>query len=229
MSSDVAGPFNYNGERLDDAYFITCIDAASRYAICVPITDRKKVVPFIEKCISQFMTIFNKPPRVFVSDNAKEYVSKSMIKLIDAFNIAHHPTTPYSSQENGIAERINQTFLNAVRAALYTADLPPSYWSHALCDVVDKYNQVFHSAIGCSPYMKFYNASHSDISGLYIFGQLGHFPIKSPGPKLKPRAQVVRYLHRVQPNHILVELENGSTQRIRASDFSLYDPTKDPS
>lgn len=38
--SDVAGPFNYNGQRLDEAYFITCIDTASRYALCNTITDR---------------------------------------------------------------------------------------------------------------------------------------------------------------------------------------------
>lgn len=138
ISLDVAGPFNYNGQRLDDAYFITCIDAASRYAVCVPIIDRTEAVPFIQQCITQFMSIFNKPPQVFVSDNAKEYVSKDMQQLLDVFNVQNHTTTPYSAQENGIAERINQTFLNAIRAALYTAELPPSNWIYALHDVVDK-------------------------------------------------------------------------------------------
>lgn len=75
--------------------------------------------------------------------------------------------------------------------------------------------------------MKFYSTNSSDLSGLNIFGQLVHCPIKSPGPKLKPRAQVVSYLHRVQPRHILVELENGSTQRIRSNDFSPYNPAID--
>lgn len=76
--------------------------------------------------------------------------------------------------------------------------------------------------------MRFYGAKSSDLQGLHIFGQLGHFPSKKPGPKLKPKAHVVRYLHRVQPNHILVETENGTTQRIRAVDFRPYDPFKDP-
>lgn len=86
----------------------------------------------------QVTSTFNKPQRVFVSYNAKEYVSEDMQKLLDAFNVQHHPTTLYSAQENGIAKRINQTLLNPIRAALYTAELPPSYWHFSLHDVVDK-------------------------------------------------------------------------------------------
>lgn len=79
---------------------------------------------------------------MFVSDNAREYISKEMTDLLNDFNIQHHPTTPYSTQENGIAERIIQKFLNAIRAAFYTADLPPGYWHYALYDFVDKYKML---------------------------------------------------------------------------------------
>lgn len=142
ISSDVAGPFNQHGQELEGAYFVACVDAASRYALFIPHTDRTKVIPFIEQSIAQFMTSFKKAARVFVSDNAQEYVSKEMNEILNDFNIQHHPTTPYSAQENGIAERINQTVLNAIRAALFTADLPPAYWHYAMYDVVDKYNML---------------------------------------------------------------------------------------
>lgn len=88
------------------------------------------------------MAIFNRAPVVFVSDNAKEYISKDMRELLQAFQIQHQSRTHYHEQENGIAERINQTFMNGVRAVLMTADLPPDYWHYALIDVVDKYNQL---------------------------------------------------------------------------------------
>lgn len=61
------------------------------------------------------MAVFNRPPAVFVSDNAKEYKSKDMTELLKAFNIQHQPRTPYQEQENGIVERINQTLMNGVR------------------------------------------------------------------------------------------------------------------
>lgn len=49
--------------------------------------------------------------------------------------------------------------------------------------------------------MRFYNTNASDITGMQIFGQLGHCPNKKQKPKLAPKDQVVRYLHRVQPHH----------------------------
>lgn len=150
------------------------------------------------------------------------------MELLRSFNIQHYPTTSYKSQGNGIAERFNQTFMNAVREALNTADLPPQYWQFALLDVVDKYNQLYHSSIACSPFIKFYNAKYSNINGLHIFGQLGRCPNRKPKSKLEPKAQVVRYLHRLQLSHILVKAEDGSTERIIQSDLKAYKPYLDP-
>lgn len=76
--------------------------------------------------------------------------------------------------------------------------------------------------------MRFYNTAASNIKGLHMFGQLGHIPCKTPGPKLKPKAQVERYLHRLHRHHILVKLDNGKTQKVRDCDFRPYEPLKDP-
>ena len=67
-----------------------------------------------------------------------------MAALLQKYNTKHHLATAYNAPENAFAERINQTFMNAVRAALLTAELPPSYWSFALLGAVDKYNHMFH-------------------------------------------------------------------------------------
>lgn len=87
---------------------------------------------------------------------------------------------------------------------------------------------MYHTSIGFSPYICFYGAHSSDIDDMHIFRQLGHCPNKKHKPKLVPKAKVVRYLHRIQPNHIFVEIEDGSTQSIRASEFEVCDPFKDP-
>lgn len=150
------------------------------------------MLPFIQDSILEFMAIFNRTPAVFVSDNATEYISKDMREILHTFQIQHQPRTPYHEQENGIAELINQTFMNGVRDALMTADLPPDYWHYALIDVVDKYNQLWHSYINKSPFMAFYGTKASNIEGLHIFGQLGHCSNLKPKPKLNPRAQFVR-------------------------------------
>lgn len=75
--------------------------------------------------------------------------------------------------------------------------------------------------------MRFYNAKASDITGMHIYAQLGHCHNKKPKPKLAPTAQIARYLHCIKPHHLLVEMEDGSTQRIRALDFKPYNPFLD--
>lgn len=152
---------------------MTCLDAASRYAYCIPILDRTKVVPFIQHCILMFMDIFNKPPKAFVSDNVKEYISKDMSDLLDSFNVQHKPSIPYQAQENSFAEKLNQTFMNCIRKALYTANMESEYWHYALLDVVEKYNQLHHKSIRTSLYMKFYGTDVPDLGGLHVFGQVG--------------------------------------------------------
>lgn len=120
ISSDVVGPFNHNGQRLYEAYFVTCIDTASRYAICVPIVKRTEVVPFIEKCIAQFISIFNTPLLVFLSvTTLKNTFRRTWMKswTLSIYSICQRRPTLTKK----MAERINQTLFNTVRAALYTA------------------------------------------------------------------------------------------------------------
>lgn len=160
---------------------MNCMDCASRFAFCIPIPDRKQVHPFIQKSILQFMAIFYRPTKIFISDN-----SQDIMKLLNDFNTQHQPSTPYQEQENAFAERINQTFMNGVGAALYTADLPPTYWHYEVIDMVDKYNYLYHTTIGKSPFIVFYNAEASCIRGMHIFGELGHCPSKKQKNQVVP-------------------------------------------
>lgn len=84
------------------------------------------------------------------------------------------------------------------------------------------------SAINKSPFMALYNTKDSNIEGLQIFGQLGHCPNLKQKPKLNPRAWLVQYLHRIPTHRILVELQDGSTQRIRIKDVKPYQLETDP-
>lgn len=84
---DVAGPLKFNGQRLENPYFVACIDIASRYAFTIPMEARTEVIPFVEKTVKQYIDVFGKPlaSLVVVSDNAKEYVSVEMKKLMNFF------------------------------------------------------------------------------------------------------------------------------------------------
>lgn len=101
INSDVKGPLNFAGERPKQAYFITCVDASSYYEFSIPLKDRTKFPEFIEDTIRHFIEVFGKPPLVFISDNAREYVSSTMQTILNSFHVQYRQTTAYNAQEMG--------------------------------------------------------------------------------------------------------------------------------
>lgn len=63
--------------------------------------------------------------------NSLEFCNQQFIDLCKEFGIKRHKTTPYTHQQNGVAERMNGTLLNKVRYLLISPGLPKTFWSEA--------------------------------------------------------------------------------------------------
>ena len=81
------------------------------------------------------------------------------------------PTGSDSPHQNGKVERLNGTFGVMVRSLLYSAGLPPAYWSAALVHAVYLKNRLWHSSLQCTPFES-WNGSPPDLSHLRVFGSL---------------------------------------------------------
>jgi transposase InsO family protein len=58
------------------------------------------------------------------TDNGSEYVNESFQAHLRLCGIKHERTTPYTPQQNGLAERANRTLMDMVRSMLAHAQLP---------------------------------------------------------------------------------------------------------
>lgn len=70
-----------------------------------------------------------------------------------------------------------------------------------------------------------------ELGNLFIFGQLGYFPVMSKPllqGKHRRRGKLVRYPRRDEPRHLWVEETDGTIRRHRAVDFHPYASTCDP-
>lgn len=67
--------------------------------------------------------------KAFRTDNGTEYINGRFEKFFAENGIIHQKTTPYSPQQNGVAERFNRTLTEKARFLLYDAGLPKSYWA----------------------------------------------------------------------------------------------------
>lgn len=73
LSSDSCGPLpevGIGGEH----HFVTFIDVATRFAAAIPIISRDESPELIDVTFNNFIRDYGRTPKIFVSDNAKEYV-----------------------------------------------------------------------------------------------------------------------------------------------------------
>jgi hypothetical protein len=62
-------------------------------------------------------------------DNAQEY--QALSAQLRSSGIVCEPTTPYTPEQNGVAERLNRTLTTKIRSMLVGAELPTELWGEA--------------------------------------------------------------------------------------------------
>ena len=63
--------------------------------------------------------------KVLKTDNGKEFKNLKFHDLCTKDGIIHQYSAPYVHEQNGLAERINRTLMNKVRALLFDAQQAP--------------------------------------------------------------------------------------------------------
>ncbi|KAH9659018.1 hypothetical protein KPL70_023705 [Citrus sinensis] len=79
-------------------------------------------------------------------------------------------TVAYTPQQNGVAERMNRTLTERIRAMLRTAGLPNSFWAEAAKTACYIVNRSPSTAIGLKTAMEMWTGKPADYSYLHAFG-----------------------------------------------------------
>ncbi|KAL0431249.1 UNVERIFIED_CONTAM: Retrovirus-related Pol polyprotein from transposon TNT 1-94 [Sesamum radiatum] len=186
VHADVWGHANvptHGGNR----YFLSIIDNYSRKVFVFLIKHKSEV---FEKFKNWKILVENqtgKTLKALRTDNGLEFCNQQFYDLCDEFGIKRHMTTPYTPQQNGVAERMSTTLLNKVRCLLISSGLSKSFWSDALMTaayLIDRSPSV--PLLGKVPECV-WTGSDIDLSSLRIFG-CSAFAFQN-GDKLDPRAQ----------------------------------------
>ena len=73
-----------------------------------------------------------KPLKYLHSDNGGEYTSNEFKSYCFEKGIRHEKTVLSTSQQNGMAERMNCIIVKKIRCMLRMANLPKSFWGEAV-------------------------------------------------------------------------------------------------
>nr|GEZ14422.1 retrotransposon protein, putative, Ty1-copia subclass [Tanacetum cinerariifolium] len=86
------------------------------------------------------------------SDRGGEYMCQEFLDHLKEHGIFAHRTPAYTSQNNKVSERRNQTLLDMVRSMMSQTTLPKSFWDYALETAARILNMVPTKKVDKTPY-----------------------------------------------------------------------------
>ena len=150
--------------------YLLIVDAATRYTWVFPTAGKQPPTDIIRQHLSRFGRASGL--RVIRMDHGGElYGARAVQDVILSAGYVVEATGSGVHHRNGKVERLNRTFAVQVRALLYGAGLPATYWSAALVHAVYLKNRLWHAAINKTPF-EAWNGAKPDLAHLRVFGSL---------------------------------------------------------
>ena len=70
--------------------------------------------------------------KVLRTDNGKEYVNNNLPQLCEECGIQMQHSTPYTPQQNGVAERKNRSLKEMATCMIEVREINPKLWAEAI-------------------------------------------------------------------------------------------------
>ena len=186
---DVWGPASHPSPT-GGKYYMVFVDDYTRASWTYILTSRKEVLSRVQHFLLEIITQYETVVKVLRTDNALEFTQKAIEELCLAHDIVHQTTCPYTSQQNGVAERKHRHLLDMVRTLLLAMRVPQYLWCEAVLTATYLVNRLPSATLGGAiPLQRLTPAA--DIFSLppRVFGCTAFVQDHTPGlSKLAPRA-----------------------------------------
>ena len=125
-------------------YILMIIDVFSKYGWAIALKTKTGI-----KVARAFSELWKKqtPPQKLWTDKGKEFYNKPMKDLMEKYHVQIYSTE--NEEKSSVVERWNRT-IKRIMWKYFTANNTKEY-INALSEIIDKYNNRYHSSIKCSP------------------------------------------------------------------------------
>ena len=146
---DHLGPFTTTPRK--NKYILGIIDNLTKFVYIVAVKDVSARIT-VNK-VREFFDRFGAPGRV-ISDRGTCFTSKSFKELCELYGVKHTLNSSRHPQANGLVERLNQTMLPALRAAVESEE--QNDWDVGLKQLERDINSTVCKATGKTPFKALY-------------------------------------------------------------------------
>ncbi|KAJ9547690.1 hypothetical protein OSB04_020233 [Centaurea solstitialis] len=113
-------------------YYLLFLDDFTNFVWVFPLAKKSHTFQIFMQFRAYIRTQFEKEIKGFQCDNGREYDNTSFRNLCAAHGIHLRFSCPYTSSQNGKAERKLQTLNKMARTLLFHAHVPPAFWPHSI-------------------------------------------------------------------------------------------------
>ena len=116
---DLVGPLPES--KKGHKYILTVIDSFSRFALTVPLPD-KKMITVARAMVNEIFAVLGCPD-ILYSDCGLEFTGKDFREAVKSLGISQKFTTSFNPQSNGVAERFNRSLVEILRCLVFEQPL----------------------------------------------------------------------------------------------------------
>jgi transposase InsO family protein len=209
-------------------YYLVLLDDFTHFCWTFPLKQKSDVFHSITTFHSYVHTQFGLPIKVLQADNDTEFVNHTLFTFLDQHDIVTRLSCPYTSPQNGKAERVLRTINNTIRTLLIHAFMPSTYWVEALSTATFLINRLPSTKTpNTTPFQLLHNKPPT-YSDLWVFGCLCYPNTSATAThKLSPRLVPCVFLG-YPSSHKGYHCLNLVTQKLIISRHVIFDETVFP-
>lgn len=136
-------PTGFNGHNWATLF----TDDATRVRWAYSFKGKKEAYHAVVHFNKMVQTQYNTVVKVYRIDGGKEYGGKKLIAHLESQGTLPQVTTPYTPEQNGVAERTIRIIFSKLRPVAEDSGIPPEYWPELLLGTVHITNRTATSSL----------------------------------------------------------------------------------
>ncbi|GJV94292.1 putative ribonuclease H-like domain-containing protein [Tanacetum coccineum] len=127
------------------SYCLVITDDCSRFCWVFFLAKKDETSSILKTFIRQIENQLNQKVKIIRSDNGTEFKNRGMLEFCGEKGIKQEFSNARTPQQNGVAERMNRTLIEAARTMLADSLLPTTFWAEAVNTACYTFNRQSYS------------------------------------------------------------------------------------
>ncbi|GJT80131.1 putative ribonuclease H-like domain-containing protein [Tanacetum coccineum] len=124
------------------SYCLVITDDCTRFSWVFFLASKDETSGILQTFIRQIENQLSHRVKIIRSDNGTEFKNRDMLEFCGNKGIKQEYSTARTPQQNGVAERMNRTLIEAARTMLADSLLPTTFWAEAVSTACYIFNRV---------------------------------------------------------------------------------------